>query len=61
MKYEKYLHLGLGVLALGLSFAADALGITLSDDSLWIIRGFAGAALGLGALKSLKADTSKDG
>ncbi len=59
MKYEKYVHLGLGVLALGLSFTADALGIELSVDSVWIIRGFAAGALGLGGLKAIKESTPK--
>ena len=54
MKWEKYLHFGAGVLAMGLSFAADAMGITLSEDSIWILRGFTVAALGLGGVKALK-------
>ena len=61
MKHEKYIQLGLGVLALGLSFTADAIGITLSGDSIWIIRGFAGVALGLGAAKYIKEGITKEG
>lgn len=60
MKHEKWAHLGLGVLALGLSVGADAMGITLSTDSVWIIRGFAGMALGLGTIKHLAEGKKKD-
>lgn len=62
MKAEKYIYLGLGVLALGLSFTADAMGIALSADSIWIIRGFASLTIGLGALKQIaERKVKKDG
>lgn len=54
MAWEKYMHLGLGVISLGLSFTADAMSIPLSEDTIWMLRGFAGAALSLGALKLVK-------
>ena len=59
MKYEKYLHMGAGVGAVALSFTADAMGIALSDDTLWMLRGFAVLALGLGSFKHLKESTPK--
>lgn len=59
MKHEKYIHMGAGVLAVALSFTADAMGIELSSDTVWMLRGFAVLALGLGGLKHLK-ETPKD-
>lgn len=60
MKYEKYVHMAAGLLAVSLSFTADAMGITLSDDTVWMLRGFAVAALGLGGFKHLKEAPKKD-
>lgn len=59
MKYEKYLHYVAGLLAMSMSFAADAMGIELSGDTVWMLRGFAVAALGLGGVKHLKERTPK--
>lgn len=53
MHWEKYVHLGAGILALGLSFIADANGISLSTDTVWMLRGFASMALGLGTVKAI--------
>ena len=60
MKYEKYLHMGAGVVAVALSFTADAMGIELSTDTMWMLRGFAVLALGLGGFKHLKEAPKKD-
>ena len=52
-KHEKWLHFGASFLAVGFSFTADLLGVSLSEDTLWLLRAFAGGAAALGAVKVL--------
>jgi len=53
-RHEKWLHFAASFCAVGLSFTADLLGVSLSDDTVWLLRSFAAGAVALGAYKTLR-------